>query len=117
MIILTNGTPLRRALVEEIRARGFWLAVSLDGLGPAHDTQRPTRAGGASFALVERGLDQATAAGIKLSVSVVVGPANMAALPALVDYLLDRQLRFSLTFLRGQRGGGQPPERTAQRTH
>jgi uncharacterized protein len=99
-ILLTNGTPLRPALLAELQARQFQVAVSLDGLGAAHDTQRPLRGGQPSFRLVQRGLDRAVAAGLPLSVSVVVGPGNLAALPELIDYLLDRDLRFTLTFLR-----------------
>lgn len=99
-VILTNGTPLRPALIDELKRRNFRLAVSLDGLDDVHDAQRPTRSGRPSFLKVQRGLDLAIGAGLDINVSVVVGPGNMAALPELIDYLLDRNQRFSLTFLR-----------------
>jgi uncharacterized protein len=99
-LILTNGTLLRPALVAELRARDFGLAISLDGVGAAHDGQRPLRGGQPSFRLVQRGIDAAVAAGVPLNISVVVGPRNLAALPDLLDYLLDRSLPFSLSFVR-----------------
>lgn len=99
-IILTNGTPLQPALIGELQARDFQLAISLDGLGAAHDNQRPLRGGQPSFRQVQAGIERAVAAGLTVSISVVVGPGNLAALPELIDYLLDRDLRFSLTFLR-----------------
>ena len=99
-IILTNGTPLRPALIDQLRARDFQLAISLDGLGAAHDAQRPFRGGQPSFRQVQQGIERARGAGLDVSISVVVGPDNLPTLPALIDYLLDRELRFSLTFLR-----------------
>ncbi len=99
-VILTNGAPLNAANLAQIKQRGMRLALSLDGLGEAHDRQRPMLGGQPSFQRVQRGLDLAQAAGVDINVSVVVGPGNMAALPELVDYLLDRDLRFSLGFLR-----------------
>ena len=99
-ILLTNGTPLRPPIITELQRHNFQLAISLDGLGATHDAQRPLRGGQPSFRLVQRGLEAARVAGLPLSVSVVVGPGNLATLPELVDYLLERDLRFTLTFLR-----------------
>ncbi len=99
-IILTNGTPLQPRLIRELQAHDFQLAISLDGLGAAHDSQRPLRGGQPSFRQVQAGIERAIAGGLNVSISVVVGPGNLAALPELTDYLLDHDLRFSLTFLR-----------------
>jgi uncharacterized protein len=99
-LILTNGTPISARLAEEMKRRGLRLAVSLDGLGASHDRSRPLRGGRPSFHLVERGLNRAIEHGLEVSVSVVVGPDNMAELPELIDYLLDRELPFTLNFLR-----------------
>lgn len=98
--LLSNGTPLTAPITAQIKARGIKLAVSLDGIGEAHDAQRPLLGGQPSFARVQCGLELAAAAGIAVNVSVVVGPGNMANLPQLIDYLLDRDLHFSLSFLR-----------------
>jgi hypothetical protein len=57
--ILTNGAPLRPAYIEQIKQRGMRLAIPLDGLGAAHDTQRPLLGGQPSFPQVQRGLDLA----------------------------------------------------------
>jgi uncharacterized protein len=105
-VILTNGTPLRPPLAAELARRGFGLAISLDGLGAAHDGQRPTRSGVPSFRLVQRGIAAARAAGLPLNISVVVGPGNLPALPELIDYLLDEHLPFSLSFVRDSAEAG-----------
>ena len=99
-VILTNGTRLAPKILAEIKARGFGLAISLDGLGAAHDEQRPLLGGQPSFAKVVQGIAAARAAGVPLNISVVVGPSNLPTLPALIDYLLDHDLHFSLSFLR-----------------
>lgn len=47
--ITTNGTLVTEADADFFEAHGFAVTVSLDGVGQAHDTQRPFRDGRGSF--------------------------------------------------------------------
>ncbi|MFZ6028992.1 MAG: radical SAM protein [Chloroflexota bacterium] len=98
--ILTNGLLLDHETVSQIKAHGLSLTVSLDGIGAWHDTQRPLRGGGSSFALVERGISLAMEAGLQPGISVTLSGANAGGLPELVAWLLDRDLRFTFNFYR-----------------
>jgi hypothetical protein len=78
--ILTNGAPLRPAYIEQIKQHGMRLAIPLDGLGAAHDTQRPLLGGQPSFPQVQRGLD--LAAILSATFARVFHPFPMASHPA-----------------------------------
>jgi uncharacterized Fe-S cluster-containing radical SAM superfamily protein len=57
-VILSNGVAISDRLISELQARNIRLMISLDGIGEAHDAQRPLRSGRGSFAHVERSLAQ-----------------------------------------------------------
>jgi uncharacterized protein len=99
-VLLTNGTALTPALLEWLRGEGIRLAVSLDGLGPAHDGQRKAASGNGSFAAIARGLEQALALGLTPHLSITVTAHNVDRLAEVVAFALDRGLPFNLNFVR-----------------
>lgn len=100
-VLLTNAVAITRRQLDTLVAHGVRLAVSLDGLGAAHDAQRPLATGsGSSSACVLRTLDLLAACGVAPHISVTLTRHNLAGLPALVRELLARDLRFSFNFYR-----------------
>jgi uncharacterized protein len=74
--------------------------ISLDGLGDYHDSQRPYASGRGSFKDVAEAVDLALAAGLAPTISVTVSSRTAKGLPALVSWILERDLPFSLNFYR-----------------
>jgi len=99
-IILSNGTPLTPKIAQLLKQHNFQVALSLDGVGEAHNKQRPFVNGRPSFERVEEGLRLLQEYEIPFSISVVVTKQNLAQLPHLVEYLLDHQAPFTLNFFR-----------------
>lgn len=104
--LLSNGAALTPARLETIRALGLRLMVSLDSLAAAHDLQRPTAGGGSSSHAVLRGIERALEAGVTPEIAITVTAQNVADLPALIDWLLARDLRFTTSFYRDHGCGG-----------
>jgi hypothetical protein len=69
--------------------RDFVIAVSCDGTPGAHDTNRVDARGCGSHALTQKGLSIAIASGAKVRVVLVLHPANVAALPDSVRWLVE----------------------------
>jgi len=99
-IILSNGTPLTPEKARLLKQHGFQVALSLDGLGAAHDKQRPFVNGKPSFSKVERGMALLQEYEIPFNVSIVVTAQNLNELPQLFAYLLKRNVPFTLNFFR-----------------
>lgn len=85
--VTTNGTVLDDHHLRFLARYGFHVAVSVDGVGEAHDRQRPFRSGRPSSPLVWRNLARAARALPSLQVLVVVTPANVRDLPETVEKL------------------------------
>gem|GEM_PF-192430 len=99
-VVLSNGVALTNRMINELQARGLRLMISLDGVGEYHDAQRHFANGRGSFAHVERALDRLAGHDFKPSISITVSNHNLAGLPAVVDYVLRRELPFKLNFYR-----------------
>ena len=99
-VVLSNGVLLTGDRVRVLRDVGLRLMISLDGLGEAHDAQRPFADGRGSFTAVARGIDLAQKHNLVPDISVTVSGRNAADLPELVDWLLRRDLPFSINFYR-----------------
>ena len=99
-VLLTNGTTLTPGLLQWLRDEGIRLAISLDGLGPAHDGQRTDEGGAGSFTRVAEGIEQAQASGLTPHLSVTVTAHNVDGLAEVVAFALDRGLPFNLNFVR-----------------
>lgn len=99
-VVLSNGALLTRERAARLRELDLRLMVSLDGVGAAHDGQRFYANGHGSFADVKAGIENALALGLPPDISVTVTGRNAAALPDVVDWILERGLPFSLNFYR-----------------
>jgi uncharacterized protein len=98
--MLSNGVTLRPMLVDALKAEGIRIMISLDGLGPLHDTQRPFVNGKPSFRFVERTIDRLIDQGHAPHISITITSRNLAGLAAVVRFVLERGLTFSLNFFR-----------------
>lgn len=95
--LLTNGTRLSGSLLDVLRSQSCGVSVSLDGLGPSHDRNRPSRTGSSTSAQVIETIDALLKVGIRPFILVTVGPDNVNDLPLLATFCFDRNLRFRLS--------------------
>lgn len=77
--ITTNGTLVTEADADFFEAHGFAVTISLDGIGAAHDVQRPFRNGAGSFDRIMRRIAPLLARQRRMQVSarVTVTPRNL----------------------------------------
>jgi uncharacterized protein len=101
-ILLSNGTTITAERARQLKEHNFQVAISLDGLGTANDVQRPFINGRGSSRYVERGMLLLQEYGVPFNVSVVVTAQNLAHLPQLAEFLLNRvqPIPFTLSFFR-----------------
>lgn len=99
-VVLSNGTLLDGAMAAEMHELGLALMVSIDGLGQYHDAQRPYASGRGSFRAVAAGIELARAHGLTCHLSVTVSGRSVGGLPALMEWLLERDLPFSINYYR-----------------
>jgi uncharacterized protein len=98
--ILSNGVFLSKNTIAAFKARNIGVTLSLDGIGAEHDQQRPFISGRSSFKLVERTITQLLAYDLAPHITVTVSQRNLSGLPALMEYLLERNLSFSFNYYR-----------------
>lgn len=99
-VVLSNGVSLTKRMIQEMQDYGLRLMISLDGLGEEHNIHRPFGNGHGSFSHVERTLDRLAAHNFTPSISITISKRNLAGLPTIVDYVLTRELPFTLNFYR-----------------
>jgi uncharacterized protein len=99
-IILSNGTRLTLEIIEVMRFLDLKLMISLDGLGESHDRQRPYAGGQGSSADVLQGIELALAYDFTPDISITISGRNADKLPELMEWILARELPFSLNFYR-----------------
>jgi uncharacterized protein len=98
--LLSNGVALTKRAIAQMKQRDISVMISLDGIGPTHDQQRPLLNGQGSFALVDRTISRLLEQQLIPSINVTVSARTIAALPNLIAYLLERDLPFSLSYYR-----------------
>lgn len=99
-VILSNGVGLTNTMIDTIVDNRLRLMISLDGIGEAHDSQRVFANGTGSFVAVSRSIERAQMKGLFPEISITVSNRNVDSLPMTVDWLLDRELPFSINFYR-----------------
>ncbi len=99
-IILSNGTLLTPEIAKTMRKLNLRLMISLDGLGEVHNSHRFYADERGSFQDVLRGVNTALDEDIIPDISITVSSQNVRGLPQLVDWIIDRDLPFSLNFYR-----------------
>lgn len=99
-LVLSNGTLLNAHMVATMHALGLQLTLSLDGIDTAHNQQRPFTGGNPSFAAVAAAVELARSQRLTPGISMTVSGRNAADLPALVGWVLERDLPFAINFYR-----------------
>ncbi|GHO93575.1 hypothetical protein KSF_036230 [Reticulibacter mediterranei] len=98
--LLSNGAALLPRSIQQLKQRNIGVTISLDGIGEDHDKQRPLVNGMGSFRLVDRAITRLLEHDLMPNINVTVSQRNLAGLPKLVDYLLERDLPFSFSYYR-----------------
>lgn len=101
-VVLSNGTVMPMEFVTWLVESGVSLMLSVDGVGEAHDVQRPFRGGRAgAFAALERNLIQRLLpSGIRPNVCVTLTGRTASTAYTAVEWVLQHNLPFSLNFYR-----------------
>jgi uncharacterized protein len=98
--ILSNGVFLGHRTIDRLKERNISVMISLDGIGSYHDRQRPFANGRGSFQFVDRTITQLLAKKLIPNIAVTVSQRNLAGLPELIAYILERDMPFSLNYYR-----------------
>lgn len=98
--VLSNGTLLTLEIVEQIKALNLRLMISLDGIQQYHDCHRHFPDGFGSFTKVSHAIDMALSRNLIPDISATVSTRNIAGLPELLHWILERDLPFSINFYR-----------------
>jgi uncharacterized protein len=98
--VLSNGTLLTLEIVEQIKALNLRLMISLDGIQQYHDCHRHFPDGSASFPPVSHAIEMALSRNLIPDISATVSTRNIAGLPELLHWILERELPFSINFYR-----------------
>jgi len=88
--IVTNGYTLVDYIDLLKRYRIREVQVTLDGMPGLHDVRRPLKGGGETFERIVRGIDAALDAGITINLRMVVDQENIADLPALARFAVEK---------------------------
>jgi len=98
--MISNGVLMPQWAIEQLKQRQIRVGISLDGIGENHDKQRPFVNGKGSFAFVDRTITRMLAGGLVPSINVTVTQRNLDELPRLLEYILQRELPFGLSYYR-----------------
>ncbi len=98
--ILSNGVVLSQRAIDQLKQRHIGITISLDGVGEAHDRQRPFRSGLGSFRFVDRTITRLLQNALIPAITVTVSLRNLDDLPELMGYILERDLPFTLSYYR-----------------
>lgn len=99
-VLLSNGVAIPDRLATDLQSRGIRVMISLDGIGAAHDVQRPTVNGRPSSRMVERTVERLVRQGIAPHLSITITSRNLAGVKDVVRFALERSLTFSFNFFR-----------------
>lgn len=99
-VILTNGVVLSQRTINSLKERHIAVSISLDGLGLYNDSQRPFSNGHGSAYYVLRTINRLLANDVKPHISITASQRNLDGLPALLSYILEHELPFSLNYYR-----------------
>lgn len=99
-VVLSNGTLLTDEMAKTLKSLNIRLMISMDGMGHYHDSQRPYAGGRGSFKDVSGAVDMALPHGLTPNISVTVSSRTAEGLPAIMEWILERGLPFSLNFYR-----------------
>ena len=98
--LLSNGVALSQTSIDQLKDRHIAVTISLDGLDSYHDRQRPFINGGGSFQYVKRTIDRLLANAVIPHIAITVSRRNLNGIPALIRYVLEHDLPFTLSYYR-----------------
>ena len=99
-VVLSNGTLLSVEMAKTLKSLDIRLMISMDGMGHYHDSQRPYAGGRGSFKDVSEAVDLALTQGLVPNISVTVSSRTAEGLSDIMEWILERDLPFSLNFYR-----------------
>ncbi len=99
---LTNLTILNNEILDFSIKYDVRFGVSLDGFDFYNDITRKFHNGKGSFDIIDSNINSLLQNNIKMSVSTVVTNANMSGLPALTEYLIDKNIYFRYSIVKGE---------------
>jgi uncharacterized protein len=99
-VVLSNGTRITKGTIDLLQEQQLQLMISLDGLGEVQDYQRPYAGGHGSSKDVANSIDLALDQGLIPHISVTVSGTSVNGLPQLIEWILQRDLPFSINFYR-----------------
>jgi len=99
---ITNLTILTDEIIDFSRKHHISYGVSLDGLEADHDRSRSFKSGAGSFTLIDRHLKTLLAHQIPVSTNTVITNSNLAGLPQLTRYLIDLDIPFRYSIVKGE---------------
>ncbi|GHO96595.1 hypothetical protein KSF_066430 [Reticulibacter mediterranei] len=97
---LSNGVFLSQKLIQQIKERKIGIGISLDGVGDDHDRQRPFMSGRGSFKYIDKTITRLLENKLIPHINVTVSQCNLEGLPRLIEYILKRELTFTLSYYR-----------------
>ena len=98
---LTNLTILTDEIIRFAKDHGIGFGVSLDGIQPFNQA-RAFRSGKGTFSQVDRNLRRLVNEGIRTSVNTVITDENLSGLSELTQYLVDFDLPFRYSIVKGE---------------
>jgi len=99
-VLLSNGVALSQSTIDNLKARHIIVMISLDGLGAYHDSQRPFINGRGSFQYVARTIERLLANDLIPHISITVSRRNLEGIPDLMEYVLEREMPFTINYYR-----------------
>lgn len=99
--IISNGTAWTLDMANWLLDSNVALSISLDGVGEAHDRQRPRKNGNKSFSKIEYNIDEILLPnGVRPYIAITVTAKNAFQITDVVDWAITRGLYFTLNFYR-----------------
>ncbi|MVM32450.1 radical SAM protein [Spirosoma sp. HMF4905] len=99
---ITNLTILTDEIITFCQQQGISFGISLDGLETYHDASRPFKQGTGSFKRIDQNLKILLAHQIPVTVNTVVSNQNLKGLPDLTRYLIDLDVPFRYSIVKGE---------------
>jgi uncharacterized protein len=99
---LTNLTILNDDILVFAKEYNVGFGVSLDGVEATHDATRKFRSGKGSFNVVDANLRKLKDTAVSVSVTTVVSNQNLEGLPELTQYLVDLDIPFRYSVVKGE---------------
>lgn len=99
---ITNLTILTDEIITFCREQGITFGISLDGLAAYNDASRPFKQGMGSFKRVDQNLKMLLAHQIPVTINTVVSNQNLKGLPDLTRYLIDLDVPFRYSIVKGE---------------